>query len=161
MISNKFIMFAIRIWVIVFCLKADFGKKRTAGVSWRQIKAVVLTQSHSPLQCLPQFTLHFCQCVEKAGWGQAVTHMLIHRIIVTKARGKDGRLLNSEKETVRCNQHCGSFVFLYVLNLKLISGLMQGSSDFSNSLFTHNIREAVMFVLLLCSVFRSVKKGID
>lgn len=91
-----------------------------------------------------------------------MTHVLIHRIIVTEARGIDGRLLNSEKETVQYNQQ---IIFIFVctesLNLKLISGLTQGFSDFPNPLFTHNISEAVVFVLLLCSVFKSVKEGID
>ena len=40
-----------------------------AGASWRQIKAAdrSLTPSHSPSQSLPLLTLHFYQCVEKAG----------------------------------------------------------------------------------------------
>lgn len=90
----------------------------TAGVSWRQIKAVDRANPEPPppppsLQSLPQFTLHFCQCVEKAGWGQAVTHMLIHRIIVTKPRGEDGRLLDSEGKKEKI-QHCRSYSVLFI-----------------------------------------------
>lgn len=68
-------MFAVKTWeIVVLCLKADsmhFApmEKRTVGVSWRQIKADDRSnpEPFPPLQCLPQFSLHFCQCVEKAG----------------------------------------------------------------------------------------------
>lgn len=57
-----------------------------------------------------------------------MTHMLIHRIIVTKARGRDGRLSEFRKRnsTVESALQIFLFSFLYALNLKIISGLMQG-----------------------------------
>lgn len=60
-------------WFDALCTDGNmYIQQGWAGAKLKPL--IVLTWSHSPLQCLPQFTLHFCQCVEKAGWGQAVTH---------------------------------------------------------------------------------------